>query len=111
MELPAWVAPLLRIGELRRRLVGSDHVFRAGESRYGLLQPVRLPGVFGQRSWANAAFDGLLQQGGVVTVMAPSSSPHPACLAGSDRGRGHEEIGLVPFFAFAGRLVIVGEVG
>jgi hypothetical protein len=33
--------PLLRIGELSRRLGVSDHVLRAGENRYGLLQPVR----------------------------------------------------------------------
>ena len=36
--------PLLRIGELSRRLGVSDHVLRAGENRYGLLQPVRSPG-------------------------------------------------------------------
>jgi MerR family transcriptional regulator, light-induced transcriptional regulator len=38
--------PLLRIGELSRRLAVSDHVLRAWESRYGLLQPVRSPGGF-----------------------------------------------------------------
>ncbi len=38
--------PLLRIGELSRRLGLSDHVLRAWESRYGLLQPVRSPGGF-----------------------------------------------------------------
>lgn len=36
--------PLLRIGELGRRLGVSDHVLRAWENRYGLLQPVRSPG-------------------------------------------------------------------
>ena len=35
MDFPG-IAPLLRIGELRRRLVVSDHVLRAWESRYGL---------------------------------------------------------------------------
>jgi MerR family transcriptional regulator, light-induced transcriptional regulator len=39
-------APVLRIGELSRRLAVSDHVLRAWESRYGLLQPVRSPGGF-----------------------------------------------------------------
>ena len=39
-------APLLRIGELSRRLGVSDHVLRAWENRYGLLQPVRSPGGF-----------------------------------------------------------------
>jgi DNA-binding transcriptional MerR regulator len=38
--------PLLRIGELSRRLGVSDHVLRAWESRYGLLQPVRSQGGF-----------------------------------------------------------------
>jgi MerR family transcriptional regulator, light-induced transcriptional regulator len=38
--------PLLRIGELSRRLSVSDHVLRARENRYGLLQPVRSPGGF-----------------------------------------------------------------
>jgi DNA-binding transcriptional MerR regulator len=39
-------APVLRIGELSRRLGVSDHVLRAWESRYGLLQPVRSAGGF-----------------------------------------------------------------
>ena len=38
--------PLLRIGELSRRLGVSDYVLRAWESRYGLLQPVRSAGGF-----------------------------------------------------------------
>jgi DNA-binding transcriptional MerR regulator len=38
--------PLLRIGELSRRAGLSDHVLRAWESRYGLLQPVRSAGGF-----------------------------------------------------------------
>jgi DNA-binding transcriptional MerR regulator len=38
--------PVLRIGELSRRLGVSDHVLRAWESRYGLLQPVRSTGGF-----------------------------------------------------------------
>jgi DNA-binding transcriptional MerR regulator len=37
---------MLRIGELSRRLGVSDHVLRAWESRYGLLQPVRSAGGF-----------------------------------------------------------------
>ena len=37
---------MLRIGELSRRLGVSDHVLRAWESRYGLLQPVRTAGGF-----------------------------------------------------------------
>lgn len=45
MEFPG-DRPLLRIGELSRRLGVSDHVLRAWESRYGLLQPVRSAGGF-----------------------------------------------------------------
>ena len=45
MEFPG-DSPLLRIGELSRRLSVSDHVLRAWENRYGLLQPVRSPGGF-----------------------------------------------------------------
>lgn len=37
---------LLRIGELSRRVGVSDHLLRAWESRYGLLQPVRSAGGF-----------------------------------------------------------------
>jgi MerR family transcriptional regulator, light-induced transcriptional regulator len=45
---------LLRIGELSRRLGVSDHVLRAWESRYGLLQPVRSTGGFRLYSEADA---------------------------------------------------------
>ena len=45
MELPQDRA-LLRIGELSRRVGVSDHVLRAWQSRYGLLQPVRSAGGF-----------------------------------------------------------------
>src|SRR5512142_802973 len=38
--------PVLRIGELSRRLGVSDHVLRAWESRYGLIQPMRSAGGF-----------------------------------------------------------------
>jgi DNA-binding transcriptional MerR regulator len=38
--------PLFRIGELSRRLGVSDHLLRAWESRYGLLQPTRSSGGF-----------------------------------------------------------------
>jgi MerR family transcriptional regulator, light-induced transcriptional regulator len=38
--------PLLRIGELSRRLGVSEHVLRAWESRYDLLHPVRSAGGF-----------------------------------------------------------------
>ncbi|MFI5890444.1 MerR family transcriptional regulator [Actinoplanes sp. NPDC051513] len=38
--------PLLRIGELSRRLGVSEHVLRAWERRYGVLRPVRSAGGF-----------------------------------------------------------------
>jgi DNA-binding transcriptional MerR regulator len=44
----------VRIGELRRRAGVSDHVLRAWESRYGLLQPVRSPGGYRLYSAADA---------------------------------------------------------
>jgi hypothetical protein len=52
MELPR-DRPLLRIGELSRRLGVSDHMLRAWENRYGLLQPVRSPGGFRLNSEAD----------------------------------------------------------
>jgi methanogenic corrinoid protein MtbC1 len=48
-------APVLRIGELSRRLGVSDHVLRAWESRYGLLRPTRSPGGFRLYSEADVA--------------------------------------------------------
>ena len=45
---------MLRIGELSRRVGVSDHVLRAWESRYGLLQPVRSAGGFRLYSEADA---------------------------------------------------------
>ncbi len=51
---PADGCPVLRIGELSRRLGVSDHVLRAWESRYGLLQPVRSAGGFRLYSEADA---------------------------------------------------------
>ncbi|HLK79177.1 MAG TPA: cobalamin B12-binding domain-containing protein [Streptosporangiaceae bacterium] len=54
MDVPE-SGPLLRIGELSRRLGVSDHVLRAWESRYGLLQPVRSAGGFRLYSEADAA--------------------------------------------------------
>src|ERR1700722_18366278 len=47
-------SPVLRMGELSRRAGVSDHVLRAWESRYGLLQPVRSAGGFRLYSEADA---------------------------------------------------------
>ena len=46
--------PVLRIGELSRRAGVSDHLLRAWESRYGLLQPVRSAGGYRLYSEADA---------------------------------------------------------
>src|SRR5512138_946101 len=46
---------VLRIGELSRRLGVSDHVLRAWERRYGVLQPVRSTGGF--RLYSEADLD------------------------------------------------------
>jgi MerR family transcriptional regulator, light-induced transcriptional regulator len=54
MDLPE-DRPLLRIGELSRRLEVSDYTLRAWESRYGLLQPVRSAGGFRLYSEADAS--------------------------------------------------------
>jgi MerR family transcriptional regulator, light-induced transcriptional regulator len=54
MEVPE-DRPLVRIGELSRRLGVTDHVLRAWENRYGLLQPVRSPGGFRLYSAADEA--------------------------------------------------------
>src|ERR1700687_1852998 len=86
--------PVLRIGELSRRLGVSDHVLRAWESRYGLLRPVRSAGGFrlysesdemrvrrmqarlaGGLSAAEAARTVLREDGGDGVGLAPSAGP------------------------------------
>src|SRR5271166_6564283 len=113
MELPG-IGPLLRIGELRRRLVVSDYGLRAWESRYGLLQPVRSPGVFWQRSWAGRRHSMASFTGGGVVIGDGAELTHRIRLAfaGGDRGRGHDGIGRRAVLRLRpGRLVIVGEMG
>ena len=53
MDTPE-VSAVLRIGELSRRVGVSDHLLRAWESRYGLLQPARSAGGFRLYSEADA---------------------------------------------------------
>jgi MerR family transcriptional regulator, light-induced transcriptional regulator len=94
--------PLLRIGELSRRLGVSEHVLRAWESRYGLLQPVRSPGGFRLYSAADELrirqmqaylADGLsaaeaaravLDGGGAVATPSRLAEPDLAASAGSE---------------------------
>jgi DNA-binding transcriptional MerR regulator len=95
--------PVLRIGELSRRLGVSDHVLRAWESRYGLLQPVRSAGGFRLYSEADALrvrrMQGHLARGlsaaeaaravlgedsGAGGDLGRAARPHPAALAASE---------------------------
>jgi DNA-binding transcriptional MerR regulator len=87
--------PLLRIGELSRRVGVSDHLLRAWESRYGLLHPVRSPGGFRLYSAADESRVRMMQDqlaeglsaaeaaravlgAGAGAVAAPAGSPVPA---------------------------------
>ena len=88
--------PLLRIGELSRRLGVSDHVLRAWENRYGLLQPVRSPGGFRLYSEADEArvrqmqaylADGLSAAEAARAALEGGTSPDPGWLAGPPRPR------------------------
>ena len=113
MELPG-DRPLLRIGELRRRLVVSDHGLQAWESRYALLQPARSPRVFGQRSRAGRQHSMASFTGGGVVIGDRAELTHRIRLAfaGGDRGRGHDGIGRRAVLRLRpGRLAIVGEMG
>jgi len=81
--------PLLRIGELSRRLGVSDHVLRAGENRYGLMQPVRSPGglrlmVFGivlHRNGWRIGYPGAGTPAGQLERAVDGSHPDLAVLA------------------------------
>jgi MerR family transcriptional regulator, light-induced transcriptional regulator len=93
--------PVLRIGELSRRLGVSDHVLRAWESRYGLLQPVRSAGGFRLYSEADESrvrrmqahlARGLSAAEAARAVLGEdngadhgrAAGPHPAVLAASE---------------------------
>jgi len=93
--------PLLRIGELSRRLGVSDHVLRAWESRYGLLQPVRSPGGFRLYSEADEArvrqmqaylADGLSAAEAARAALEGGTSPDPGWLAGPPVAAGSEPL-------------------
>ncbi len=78
-------SPLLRIGELSRRLVVSDHVLRAWESRYGLLQPVRSAGGFRLYSEADARRVGRMQ---AHLARGLSAAEAARAVLGEDSGAG-----------------------
>jgi DNA-binding transcriptional MerR regulator len=81
-------SPMVRIGELSRRAGVSDHVLRAWESRYGLLQPVRSPGGYRLYSAADAQrvrrmlahlADGLSAAEAAQAVLREDSRPGADC--------------------------------
>jgi DNA-binding transcriptional MerR regulator len=87
--------PLLRIGELSRRLGVSDHVLRAWETRYGLLQPVRSPGGFRLYSEADEArirrmqahlAEGLSAAEAAHAALEDGPDTHPRQAAGAAAG-------------------------
>ena len=97
--MPADASAVLRIGELSRRLGVSEHVLRAWERRYGLLQPQRSPGGYRLYSVADenrvrqmqanlaqglsaaeaarAALDRSAVSSGDETASHPHPHPHP----------------------------------
>jgi MerR family transcriptional regulator, light-induced transcriptional regulator len=79
MEAPVG-HPLLRIGELSRRVGVSDHLLRAWESRYGLLQPVRSPGGF--RLYSEADESRIRQMQAYLADGLSAASAAGAALAG-----------------------------
>ena len=87
--------PLLRIGELSRRLGVSDHVLRAWETRYGLLEPVRSPGGFRLYSEADEArirrmqaylAEGLSAAEAAHAALGDGLGTHPRQAAGAAAG-------------------------
>ena len=89
-------SPLVRIGELSRRLGVSDHALRAWESRYGLLQPVRSAGGFRLYSEADALrvrrmqahlAHGLSAAEAARSVLAEDALPAADGVAGSGPGQ------------------------
>src|SRR5271166_2501329 len=82
--------PLLRIGELSRRLGVSEYVLRAWESRYGLLQPVRSAGGFRMYSETDESRIRRMQAhlaGGLSAAEAARAVLGEDSGAGADSGR------------------------
>src|SRR3954452_23151529 len=84
--------PLLRIGELSRRLGVSDHVLRAWERRYGLLRPVRSAGGF--RLYSENDLERVrCMQRHLAHGMSTAQAAHAAIVAGPPdvAGAGHHD--------------------
>ena len=78
--------PLLRIGELSRRVGVNGHLLRAWESRYGLLQPVRSPGGF--RLYSEADESRIRTMQAYLAEGLSAAEAARATLAGTDPGAG-----------------------
>jgi MerR family transcriptional regulator, light-induced transcriptional regulator len=89
--------PLLRIGELSRRLGVSDHLLRAWESRYGLLQPARSPGGFRLYSQADESRVRRMQAHLAEGLSAAEAAR--AALRGADPASGRPEEAALPALA------------
>ena len=74
----------LRIGELSRRLGVSDHVLRAWETRYGLLQPSRSPA--GYRLYSQADENRIRRMQGHLAAGLSAAEAAQAVLAEDDGG-------------------------
>ena len=114
-------SPVLRIGELSRRLGVSDHVLRAWENRYGLLQPVRSAGGFRLYSEADAGrvrrmqahlADGLSAAEAAKAVLGEDAraDPRPSGRAtrrpGEPRGPGRTPRGGRAYYAVDGERAV-----
>ncbi len=88
--------PLLRIGELSRRLGVSDHVLRAWERRYGLLRPVRSVGGF--RLYSDADLERVRR---MQAYLAEGLSAAEAARAAVDGERSEPAVRVEPTAGFA----------
>jgi MerR family transcriptional regulator, light-induced transcriptional regulator len=88
---------VLRIGEISRRLGVSDHVLRAWERRYGVLQPVRTAGGF--RLYSEADLDRVRRMQaylaqGLSAAQAARAAVDGEPPAGTGAGRPEQSDGL-----------------
>lgn len=86
----------VRIGELSRRVGVSDHVLRAWERRYGLLQPVRSEG--GYRLYTVADEQRVRR---MVRLLAEGLSPAQAARVAAAEGSSEGPVGEPPSDAMA----------
>src|ERR1051326_249731 len=85
-------SPVLRIGELSRRLGVSDHVLRAWERRYGLLRPVRSAGGF--RLYSETDLERVRRMQGYLAQGLSAAQAARAAIEGeppASQGPGHRD--------------------